>query len=43
MLPDAKRPRLDLSKITLRQCRKVLEVLEKMPEAGPFLDPMTSH
>ena len=40
MLPDAKRPRLDLSKITLRQCRKVLEVLEKMPEAGPFLAPV---
>ena len=40
MLPDAKRPRLDLSKVTLRQCRKVLEVLEKMPEAGPFLAPV---
>ena len=40
MLPSAKKQRLDLSKITLRQCTKVLEVLQKMPEAGPFLAPV---
>ena len=40
MFPSAKKQRLDLSKITLRQCTKVLEVLQKMAEAGPFLAPV---
>ena len=40
MLPDAKRPRLDLSKITLRQCTTLLKNLKQMPEAQPFLAPV---